>query len=220
MSPIRSRHALRLLPVLALPVTALVLGQTTSASAPPTAPDDSASVASLPEGYVRIVDDTGLITVVVPDAWTTVDTAPAGNEDGSVRPYIFASGVDPQAFNDTFASGVLYTASPYEADPESVITAGGLTAGCESIEVEPYEDPVFTGFVQVGENCGADGGTWNMIVASPADQSFTATVQVQIETDEDQEALDNVLASFTYAGDPTVDPSLMVPSIPESSVPG
>lgn len=220
MSPIRSQHALRVLPVLVLPVAALVIGQSVSATGPSTAPVDSAPVGSLPEGYVRLVDDTGLITVVAPDTWTTVDTAPAANEDGSARPYIFAAGVGLQAFNDTFASGVLYWAVPYEADPEAAITATGLTAGCESIEVEPYEDPVFTGFVQVGENCGADGGTWNMIVASPADQSFTAIVQLQIESDDDQEAFDGVLASFTYAGDPTVPAEIMVPSVPGSSVPG
>lgn len=220
MSPIRSRHALRLLPVLALPVAALVLGQSASASAPPTAPDDSASVGSLPEGSIRLVDDTGLITVVVPEAWTTVDTAPNVIEDGSTLPYIFASGTDVPTFTDTFASGVLYFATPFQVDPESIIASVGLSAGCETIEVLPYEDPIFTGFVQVGEKCGEGGGTWNMIVASPEDQSFTAQVVLQIESADDQEAFDIVLQSFTYAGDPTVDPSVMVPSAPSSSVPG
>jgi len=220
MSPIRSRHALRLLPVLALPVAALVLGQSASASAPPTAPDGSGPVASLPEGYVRLVDDTGFLTVVVPNTWTTVDTAAAGHDDGTPVQNIFASGADFQIFTDTFASGVLYTAIPYFAGPEAIIASDGLSAGCETIEVLPYEDPVFTGFVQVGENCGEGGGTWNMIVASPEDQSFTAQVVLQIESADDQEAFDIVLQSFTYAGDPTVDPSVMVPSAPSSSVPG
>ena len=224
MSPIRSRRALRLLPVLALPVAALVVGESASASTPPTGPGDSvpggaAPVESLPEGYVRLVDDTGLLTVVVPDTWTEVDTAPDVNEDNTPRPYIFASGVDATTFNDTFASGLLYVAVPYEVDPESVITSGGLSAGCESIEVQPYEDPIFTGSVQVGTNCGEGGGSWNMIVANPADHSFTAIVQLQIETPADQTACDGVLASFTYAGDPTVPPGMLVPSIPGSSVP-
>jgi len=245
MSPIRSRHALRLLPVLALPVAALVLGQSASASVPPTAPDDSGPVASLPEGYVRLVDDTGSITVVVPQTWSTIATASAENTDGSAQPTIFASGVDRETFDTTFASGVVYVAIPYTDDPQTVIDAGGLTQGCETIGssetvvegtvpvdsdstdvavegpgLEPYEDPIFTGLVQVGENCGESAGTWNMIVASPADQSFTAVIQLQIESDDDQEAFDTVLQSFTYAGDPTVDPSTMVPSAPSSSVPG
>jgi len=220
MSPNRSRSAMRLLPVLALPIAGLVLGQSASAAPPSTTPDNSAPPGSLPEGYVQLVDDTGFLTVLVPDTWAEIDTAPDVNDDGSPRPYIFSSGVDPQTFNDTFASGLLYVATPYEADPEAVITNGGLTSGCETTTVEPYEDPIFTGFVQVGENCGEGGGTWNMIVASPEDQSFTALVQLQIETPDDQEAFDMALNTFTYAGDPSVDPALMVPSVPGSSVPG
>lgn len=238
MSPICSQRALRLLPVLALPVAGLVLGQSASAAPPSTAPDDSAPTGSLPEGYVRLVDDTGFLTVVVPDTWTTIDTAPSENEDGSPRPWIFASNADITTFQDTFASGVLYVAVPYEADAETVLTNAGLTAGCETIAVEPYgsdgavegtapastgsadvaaeapgtfDDPVFAGFVQVGTNCGEGGGTWNMVVASPADQSFTAIVQVQVETPADQEAIDIVLASFTYAGDPIMTPGSSVP---------
>ena len=84
---------------------------------------------------------------------------------------------------------------PYEADPETMATDSGLTGGCETIEVQPYSDPIFTGFVQVGTNCGDGGGTWNMIVASPEDQSFTAVVQVQIANAEEQADFDAVLAS-------------------------
>ena len=59
-----------------------------------------------------------------------------------------------------------------------------------------------------------------MIVASPEDQSFTAIVQLQILSSDEQEAFDVVLASFTYAGDPTVDPDMLVPSsVPVASVP-
>ena len=66
-----------------------------------------------------------------------------------------ASTVEPDEFNETFASGVLYVATPYQADPEAYLASSGLSGGCESIEVQPYSDPIFTGFVQVGTNCGA-----------------------------------------------------------------
>ena len=218
MIRIASRRSLRLLPILALPVAALAVGQAASAS---TVPPDG-TIETLPEGYVRLVDDTSFLTVVVPDTWTVVDPAPSANDDGSPQPWILASTVELDEFNETFTSGVLYRAVPYQADPEAIATDGGLTSGCETLEVQPYEDPIFTGFVQVGTNCGEGGGTWNMIVASPEDQSFTAVVQVQIETTDEQEAFDIVLESFTYAGDPSVTPDMMVPasSVPGSSVPG
>lgn len=217
-----SRRSLRLLPILALPVVALAAGSSASAStAPPTTPDAEAP-ATLPEGYVRLVDDTAFLTVVVPETWTVIETAPSANDDGSPQPWIFASAVERTEFNETFASGVFYLATPFQADTETFLASSGLSSGCETIEIQPYSDPIFTGFVQVGTNCGPGGGTWNMIAASPEDQSFTAVVQVQIATPDEQADFDAVLASFTYAGDPTVPPGMMVPSptVPGSSVPG
>ena len=77
MFRIAPRRSLRLLPILILPVAALAVGSAASASTePPTTPDAS-DPAALPEGYVRLVDDTGFLTVVVPETWTTVDTVPS-----------------------------------------------------------------------------------------------------------------------------------------------
>lgn len=226
MFRIAPRRSLGLLPILAVlvggPVVALAVGSGASAStAPPSTPGAEAPEA-LPEGYVRLVDDTAMLTVVVPETWTVVDTAPVIGTDGSAGAQIFAATVDGDEFDDTFASGMRYFTTTFTPDPEAYFTdGGGLTGGCESIEVQPYEDPIFQGVVQVGTGCGEGGGTWNMILASPEDQSFTAVVQLQIETPDEQLAFDAVLASFTYAGDPTVSPEIMIPSptVPSSSVP-
>lgn len=196
-------------------------------SPPPSVPDDQTApppggaidtvppVAgeTVPKDYVQLVDDTGILTVAVPDTWTDVDTAPGTNDDGSPRPWISAA-PDFEQFQETFdVPGVLYTAFPYEADPQVLIDEYGLTQGCESIDVEPYDDGAFTGLVQVGTSCGTNGdATWNMIAASPADSSFTALVQLQAATAADQEAFDTVLRTFSY--------SPAGPSIPGSSVPG
>lgn len=239
MIPHRPRPRAHLLCLLTLPLAALAVGGTASASAPPSTPPttvgpapsttppassapDGSAPEELPLGFVRLIDDTGLITVVVPETWTETDTAPIVGADGSPQPLIFAATVGIEEFNTTFASGMAYTATPYEADPEALIARRGLSAGCETIEVEPYEDPIFTGFVQVGRNCGESRGTWNMVVASPQDQSFTAIVQLQIESPEQQRDFDVVLESFTYAGDPTLPPGMLVPppSVPGSSLPG
>ena len=214
-----SQRSLRLLPILALPFAALAVGDAVSASS---VPPDSTTPEAPPAGFVRLVDDTGFLTVIAPPEWSVIDTAPSANDDGSPQPWILAATVPLDEFNETFASGVLYRALPYQADPEAIATDGGLTSGCETLEVQPYADPIFTGFVQVGTNCGESGGVWNMVVASPEDQSFTAVVQVQIETPDEQVAFDWVLKSFTYAGDPTIPPGVMVPSssVPGSSLPG
>jgi hypothetical protein len=229
ITPVR-RALLGLAPLAAVPVAfaAGSAGATAPPSLPPpSVPDDSTAPPpggptdaaepsagqTLPEGYVELVDDTGLLTVVVPETWTDVDTAPAANDDGSARPWISAA-PDFAQFQETFdVPGVAYTAFPYEADPQALIDRFTLTDGCESIEIEPYDDGVFTGVVQVGTSCGDRGeATWNMVAASPADGSFTALVQLQTATAADQEAFDTVLQTFNYLPAGT--------SVPGSSVPG
>lgn len=182
---------------------------------------DSAPPVSLPEGYVNLVDDTSYLTVAVPAEWSDIDTTPLAGESGPTLARI-AAAPDINQFEETFeVPGVTYVATPFTADPQSIIDSSGLTGGCETIEVEDYSGPIFTGLVQVGENCGDDGGTWNMIVASPADETFTAVVQVQTSSADDQEAFDIVLQSFTYSGDPSMPAGVLTGTSPTgSSVPG
>ena len=52
------------------------------------------------------------------------------------------------------------------------------------------------GVVQVGTNCGTTGMTWNMVVATPADHTFSAVVQVQTTVPEE---LQTVLLTFNVA---------------------
>ena len=220
MLPRLSRRSLRLLPILALPIAALAAGDAASASTTP--PGGSSPDSAVPEGYVRLVDDTNFITVVVPEIWTVVDTAPIVSPEGALTPWILASTVELEEFDTTFTSGVKVQAYPYIADAETVAGGNGIDAGCESIEVQPYTDPVFTGFVQVGTNCGEDGGSWNMVVASPEDKSVTVVVQVQIANQDpaNQEAFQRVLDTFTYNPGVALDSLVPSSSVPGSSVPG
>ena len=106
MSLTRSRRAWRgLLPVLALPLVGFAFDESVAASALPTTPDDSAPTESIPDGYVRLVDDTAFLTVVVPETWDVVNTAPGQDSDGNPQPLILASTVDLEDFNMTFESG-------------------------------------------------------------------------------------------------------------------
>lgn len=193
----------------------------TAAAGSAAAGADSAPPVSLPEGYVTLVDDTSYLTVAVPAEWSDIDTTPLAGESGPTLARI-AAAPDINQFEETFeVPGVTYVATPFTADPQSIIDSSGLTGGCETIEVEDYSGPIFTGLVQVGENCGDDGGTWNMIVASPADETFTAVVQVQTSSADDQEAFDIVLQSFTYSGDPSMPAGVLTGTSPTgSSVPG
>jgi hypothetical protein len=108
---------------------------------------------------------------------------------------------------------MLYVAFPFESDPLVLIQEYGITSGCEAIEVKTYEDPVFTGVVQIGTDCGPQSMTWQMVAANPADESFTAVVQVQSTVPEE---IRTVLLTFNIV------PGAEVPgsTVPGSTVPG
>jgi hypothetical protein len=164
-------------------VSAVLLAVTMSfaAAPPPTVP--------IPEGYVPLIDDTRTIVVAVPETWTEIDTAPVVTADGSLRPYIAAS-PDIESFLGTFDTpGVAYAWFPFTTDLGALVDAYGLQTGCETLELNFYDDPVFVGVVQVGSNCGPGGMAWNLVVASPSDDSFTAVVQMQTASLEELQTL-------------------------------
>lgn len=165
-------------------------------------PAESGPAESIPAGYMQLVDDTGLLTIVVPDRWTDIDPAPAEDVDGEPQPWLAAS-TGIETFLQTFdASGALYIAFPFDPDPQFLIDQFGLGEGCSEFVVEPYENDRFIGLAQVGSGCGEDGdGSWTLVVANPADQSFTAMVQVQATTAADAEAVRIALESFSTTTD-------------------
>jgi hypothetical protein len=202
----RARHLLVSLPMLA---GALLTADRTSAAAPPTIPD----------GYVRLVDDTGAITVVVPDTWTDVDTAPALAADGTAQPYISAA-PDFAQFQRTFdVPGVVFTTIAPRDDLEAVIEEYGLPSGCAEFEVVPYDDGVFVGLAQVGTSCGADEAAgWWAVAANPDGAPLTALVLVQSATAADEAAVTQVLQSFNLTNAPAPTGSSVPGSVPASTV--
>lgn len=201
--------------MIATAAVAVALGMT--APVPPPSTEE----LPIPEGYVVLVDATGTLAMAVPETWTDVDLEPAVAGD-VVMPYLAAS-PDLATFLSSFdAPGVLYSAFPYTADPLELVRSHGLTSGCATAEVRTYDDPVFEGVVQIGTDCGPDQMVWNMVVASPADQAFTAVVQVQAPPDD--EAMQIVLRTFNLApdsatpGSATPDASTTVPPAPTTTV--
>ena len=207
-----------MLSLLALPAALSIAGHA-DAAAPPTIPD----------GFVELVDDTGVLTVFVPATWTDVDTAPGTTAEGAVQPWISAS-PDLELLQTTFdVPGVSYTALPFTADLEALMDDYGLPGGCAELEVSPYADGVFTGLFQVGSECGEAGtASWVTVLANPADEAFTALVQTQGATPADDEAITTILQTFNYTASgsspessapSTTVPATDPPFVPDVSVP-
>jgi len=227
----------RLIPLVA-PTFALAFiaagGAAVSASAPPSSAPDGAPTGNepietepvdtvptvLPDGFVWLVDDTGVITVAVPEAWTAVDTAPAEDLEGNPQPWIAVAPSSIDNFLATFDEpGVLFSAVTFDADTAFLIEQFSLVEGCDEFSVEPYDERGLVGLSQIGFDCGDNGtASWQLIIANPADQSFTALVQVQTLSEDDVEATQLALDSFTTTGVPMVTPGSSVPG-PSEPVP-
>jgi len=205
------RHRHTLAAIAALGIVAVPAAPTSASSA-----DDS-----LPPGFAYVVDDTGTIVVAVPDSWTDRDTEPAFEDDGTEIPYIEVS-PDRASFRESFDTpGITYWAEQYTDDLQGLIDSYGLTGGCRSLTVEPYDDTVFVGLQQIGIECGATGtATWKMIAASPADQAFTVGVHLQTAGPADEEAIGWARYTFNRIDDLDLDPgALDDPGDPTSDVP-
>ena len=114
-------------------------------------PAGSAGAAppTVPPGYVQLVDDTGVITVVVPDTGPT-STAPLVSADGTPQAHI-AAAPDRQEFDETFnVPARLFVAVPYQADPQVLIDELELPSGCAQLDVTPTTTACSTGLAQVG----------------------------------------------------------------------
>jgi serine protease Do len=160
--------------------------------------DVDTATAETYSGYQTLVDDTGKITVDVPNEWTDVITSPLVFDDGTENAFIQAS-TDNEAFDNTWdVPGLFYAAlAPTTDIPGTIaLVAPGADQCTTDNGVTDYDDGVFTGQYQYWSGCGGSGAEYVVLVANPGDASYTAVIAVQILSDADWEALDKAFATF------------------------
>ena len=158
--------------------------------------DDQSADGAAYTDYVMVSDDTGSLSVSVPAAWSDVDGAPV-DIDGVSSPSIVASS-DVAAFNERWdVPGVQFVASTalagFAADELLDLADPGT---CESLGREDYDDGAFAGRFETFADCGGTGATTVVVAAEASDGSVGVLVVVQVVTDADLVALDEVLRSF------------------------
>lgn len=152
--------------------------------------------------YKTLVDDSGLITIDVPIEWIDVSTAPVTFDDGSTAPQITAS-TSITDFETTYGvPGLFYAVIGPVTDLAATIanSAPGDGECLTDGGVTDYTDGAFTGQYQLWTECGGIGASWVVLVAVPADASYTAIIGAQLVTEADLPALDQAFASFNATG--------------------
>lgn len=161
--------------------------------------DTSGSVSAY-SGYQSIVDDTGTIRVDVPYEWFEIDTEPGMDGNGNVVPFI-AAAPSLSGFYETYntpgliiealepgydIAGLLVDFAPYPGD-------------CSENPPTPYSDAVFVGQYQVWDSCGGTDSAIVVLAAVPDDGSITMLLIIQLTSDADMVAIDQIFATFDLA---------------------
>jgi len=158
-------------------------------------------------GFTTITDDTGAISVEVPNEWSQIDGAPYTDDEGRQIFDVRASSnlEDFIGENATWNTpGMIFSASSALAQSANELTLleefRTLEGQCTYAGRQPYEDAAYTGQYDVYTDCGGVGATAVVVGAVPADRSFVIRVFIQANSDRDFEALDRILNSFVVTG--------------------
>lgn len=146
--------------------------------------------------YETVFDDSGTISVSVPVEWGDRTTNPTALDDGTQAPSIQAApSID--AYTNTFTTpgmAFLYFAGlggQNDAVLDSLLEGGSCTESSR----EDYDDPVFVG--RISYSTCPDGALLVNVVGSPKTYlSDLVLVNVQVITEADLEALDQILYTF------------------------
>jgi serine protease Do len=158
-------------------------------------------------GFVSVQDDYGAIQISLPAVWGEVNGEP-WTSDGEIIGASITAAADIQAFIDTYDEpGVFFGVSDdvaqlvgyaqlldeYRASFRQDCTYNGRT---------PYTDSAFEGAYDLFTKCSGTSNSLLVLSARPQQNktSFLVTILVNMRSDADLEALDEILRTFDVVG--------------------
>jgi serine protease Do len=160
--------------------------------------DDVVAGESYPE-YVIVNDDSGALTVEIPAAWSDVNGASWEVDGEELGPSITAA-PSIEGFNDTWTTpGLFFAASESliaEVNENELLDLFDFSDSCIYDERVEYADDLYTGYYDIWSECGDEGTLYIVLATTPESRNFLILITVQIVSDADLEAFDNILNSF------------------------
>jgi serine protease Do len=157
--------------------------------------------------FVTVTDDYGAIQVSIPTAWGEVSGEPWYDGNDIIGSSIVAAADIDAFFNSYDEPGVFFGVSDDVARLAGYIQLldvyrESFSSDCSIDGRYPYEDSGFLGSYDVFVNCGSARSTIIVLAARPQTNqtSFLATVMVQILSESDLVALDEILRTFDVVG--------------------
>jgi serine protease Do len=160
--------------------------------------DDVAAGESYSE-YVTVNDDSGALTVEIPSAWSDVNGTPWEADGEELGPSVTAA-PSIEGFEETWTTpGLFFAASESlieEIDEEELLDFFDFSDECTYDERVDYADELYTGYYDVWTDCGGEDVLYIVLATTPESRNFLVLLGIQIVSDADLEALDNILSSF------------------------
>ena len=125
----------------------------------------------VPAGYHLVTDDTGLITVAIPDGWSVL-TVPAIDTEGTIYPRVMA-GLSPAVETEW---GPIFESSPTIEVSATPLDSVPLpdSPPCFGMQVVPYDDP-FIFYTEVD----TDRGVGPYAIVEPGDNTSECDVVIE-----------------------------------------
>lgn len=148
--------------------------------------------------YVTVNDDSGQLAMNVPAEWGQVDGSAWTNSDGDTLGIAVTASPDINGFLSSWSTpGASFKASSdLGVTDTELIELFDYSGECEYGGREAYSDQLYTGQYDVWTNCGSAGATYVVLTAVPQDNAFVILLEVQLVSDADTEAFQNILSSF------------------------
>ena len=153
--------------------------------------------------YTSITDDSGLLTMDVPQSWTDRNGS-QWTSDGDPIGYAVSASYDLDAYNSGWATSGVFFGASYDLvqnfTVDTLLDVFTYTDSCEYDGRYDYSDPLYAGKYDVWFNCGPEQSSFISLSVLPDDGSFIIYVGVQVVTQADLDALDTILNTFVFNG--------------------
>lgn len=149
--------------------------------------------------YRTIVDETGRLEVQVPTEWGATDSGDWLFNDQQVGRYLLGTTNLDQVLDGWQVPGVFFGVSKElveEYSIEELLDFYSYADECSLIEQADYDDGFYTGGYDLWGSCGGVDAATTTIIATPPNNAYVILVQIQMITEEDTQALNQILASL------------------------
>ncbi len=153
------------------------------------------------DSFVTVSDDSGTVSVKVPNTWSQVDGSTVTGDSGATF-YSVSASPDLAAFGQGWSTPGIQVSASKEAvgaDIQQVIQnyKTGPGKDCTLANEGPYDDSYYVGQFAYFSSCGGTSTDFAILATTDAAKTHLMLVFVQMVSDQDKNAvLDNVLNTF------------------------